>query len=250
MLLPALAAAKARAQIASCLNNVKQLTVGANLYASDSNDFLPPSNIAAHTFNEVQDEHYGRYVYTDPNGQAGVKVPKTVTAPNTFQNLGFLYPANYVGDGTVYFCPAYNAKPNSFLGAQEYSPLLTTDNANTYYGTPAGAVRSSYCWNLWANQATPYVRLYQKLSDFKQVRCILNEFSIFAGTTPVMDPNEFAHDRLRVVVVAYSDFSVKAIPLTPQMMADSLVPAPTSNLGWPPSPGSLGALLTDIEAAH
>jgi prepilin-type N-terminal cleavage/methylation domain-containing protein len=253
MLLPALASAKARAQIAGCLSNFKQLTIGANLYASDFNDYLPPVSLPGHTFNEVNAEHYGRYIYTDPKGTAGVKVPNSVTVSNTFQNLGYLYASGYAGSGGVYFCPAYSAKPNSILGAQEYSPLLTTDAANATYGSGGGDVRSSYCWNLWANLTAPNVRLYQKLSDFKQVKCLMNEFTIFAGATPTINPDTFAHDRLRETVVAYSDFSVKAIPVTPQMMSDSLVPTQSSNLGWGAAnntPDTLGALLLDIEAAH
>jgi prepilin-type N-terminal cleavage/methylation domain-containing protein len=254
MLLPALAAAKSKAQLATCLNNVKQLIVGSNLYSTDFSDWLPPVQIDAnHTFNQVAAEHYGRFIYTDPAAQAGIKVPNTVTVKYAFQNLGFLYPSGYVGNGANYFCAAYNSKPNSILGAQEYSPLLTTDAANPTYGTGAGDVRSSYCWNLWANLAAPNVRRYQKVSDFKQIRCILNEFSIFAGTTPVIDPNTFAHDRFRQLAVAYSDSSVRAIKVTTQMMSDSLVPSLSSNLGWGPTDtttDSLGALLTDIEAAH
>jgi prepilin-type N-terminal cleavage/methylation domain-containing protein len=253
MLLPALASAKARAQIAGCLSNVKQLTIGANLYASDYNDYLPPVYLAGHQFNQVSAEHYGRYVYTDPGSAAGVKVPNTVTVASAFQNLGFLYPYNYAGNGGVYFCPAYNAKPNSPIGAQEYSPLLTTDGASATYGSGAGAVRSSYCWNLWAGLTGNNIRRYQKLSDFKQVKCLLNEFTIFAGATPTINPDTFAHNTLREVVVAYSDFSVKAIPVSQQMMSDSLVPSLSSNLGWgaaDTTPDTLGALLTDIEAAH
>jgi prepilin-type N-terminal cleavage/methylation domain-containing protein len=256
MLLPALAAAKARAQIASCLNNAKQLNIGANLYSTDFTDWLPPVQIDAnHTFNQVAAEHYGRYIYTDPNGAAGVKVPNIVTVKYAFQNLGFLYPSGYVADGADYFCPAYNGKPQSFLGAQEYSPLLTTDAANSYYGSGSGAVRSSYCWNLWANLTSPNVRRYQKTTDFKQIRCVMNEFSIFvnSGGGVTIDPNTFAHDRLKQLVVAYSDSSIKAIKVTPQIIADSQVSSPSSNLGWgstDTTADTLGALLTDIEAAH
>jgi len=105
MLLPALAAAKERGLRASCLNNVKQLVVGANVYSSDFQDVLPPVWLPAHAFNQVSAEHYGRYVYTDPNGNAGVRVPKTITVGQAFQNLGFLYPSGYVGDGSDYYCP-------------------------------------------------------------------------------------------------------------------------------------------------
>ncbi|HEX3357304.1 MAG TPA: prepilin-type N-terminal cleavage/methylation domain-containing protein, partial [Tepidisphaeraceae bacterium] len=44
MLLPALAKAKDKAIRAQCQNNVKQITLGAHLYAGDSRDFLPEAN--------------------------------------------------------------------------------------------------------------------------------------------------------------------------------------------------------------
>jgi prepilin-type N-terminal cleavage/methylation domain-containing protein len=260
MLLPALAAAKARGQVAGCLNNVKQLVIGSNIYSADYSDWLPPVQLPSntpggtpHQFNQVAAEHYGRYIYTDPGQQALLKVPNTVTAPYSFQNLGFLYPAKYVGNGGVYFCPAYNAKPNSPMGAQEYSPLLTTDAASATYGSGAGDVRSSYCWNLWADLTANNIRLYQKASDFKQIKCLINEFSIFTGPPATVNPDTLAHDRYRQLVVAYTDFSVKAIKVTPQMMSDSVVASLSSNLGWGTSyttTPSLGALLTDIEAQH
>jgi prepilin-type N-terminal cleavage/methylation domain-containing protein/prepilin-type processing-associated H-X9-DG protein len=43
MLLPALSKAKERATGASCLNNLKQLTLAANIYAVDFRDAIPPN---------------------------------------------------------------------------------------------------------------------------------------------------------------------------------------------------------------
>jgi prepilin-type N-terminal cleavage/methylation domain-containing protein len=253
MLLPALSAAKERGLRTSCLNNVRQLVLGANMYATDYGDVLPPVWLPAHTFQEVAAEHYGRYIYTDPAGGSGVKVPNTVTINQAFQNLGFLYPMHYAGDGTIFFCPSYNNKANSPLGSAYYTPLLTTSVAIPAIGAAGGDVRSSYCWNLWANVAAPNLRLYPKISSFQGVKCILNEYFVPGGTAanPVVDPTQMAHDKSRSLVVAYSDFSVKAIKVTPQMMTDAFT---TGNLGWaagtPPPAGSLGALLTDIESEH
>ncbi len=185
LLLPALAAAREHADLASCMNNNKRLLAGANVYATEYNDNWPPVWLAAHAYNQVTAEQYGRYVYTDPSGQAGVKIPNKITANQTFQNLGFLYPLNLAGDGSVYYCPGFTAKPSSFLGAQEYSPLLTTDGPNATYGTGAGAVRSSYCWNLWASFTGSNIRLYQKTSAITQgVKCMTVECFIPYGPTP------------------------------------------------------------------
>jgi prepilin-type N-terminal cleavage/methylation domain-containing protein/prepilin-type processing-associated H-X9-DG protein len=45
MLLPALAAAKVRAQGISCINNMKQLALGSLLYSSDNNDGVPQNGV-------------------------------------------------------------------------------------------------------------------------------------------------------------------------------------------------------------
>ena len=244
MLLPALATAKERGNRASCLNNVRQLLLGANMYATDNKDFLPPVYLPAHSFNQVSAEHYGRYIYT---GNPGDKVPKTITTDQIFQNLGFLYPLNYAADGKVFYCPSYNAKsipPGSLsLGAQSYTPLLTADSI--------GSVRSSYCWNLWADVTSPNRRLYPKTSSFQGLKCLMNEYFVPGGSaaSPIVDPLQMAHDRSKSLVVAYTDSSVRAIKVTPKMMTDAFT---GGNLSWGAGnpAGTLGALLLDIEAAH
>src|SRR4051812_28133208 len=42
MLLPALSKAKAKAQQTYCLNNIRQLVLGAHMYVGDNNDWYPP----------------------------------------------------------------------------------------------------------------------------------------------------------------------------------------------------------------
>ena len=126
LLLPVLAAAKDKALRMACINNVSQLMKGAAMYANDFADYLPPVWIdptvtggptAVHGFNNFQEQHYGRYVYIripgcriwscDPPAPFKV-IPNNLTP--YFQNLGYLYPLGMAGDGTVYYCPAYNGK--------------------------------------------------------------------------------------------------------------------------------------------
>jgi type II secretory pathway pseudopilin PulG len=245
LLLPVLAAAKDKAQRLACVNNVAQLTKGAAMYAADYNDYLPPVWIdpitypdpttqAQHGFNNFCEEHYGRYVYgpTDaPDDPAPpFKVRQNVTM-HFFQNLGYLYPLGMAGDGTCYYCPAYSAKnlpiggeglaienyeqplPGSSMGS-----LLTTDNS--------GIVRSSYVWNPWAAGAANIdPRLYPKTSSFRMIHVLLMEFLVNTSTDvhAALDLKTVAHSRSRTLTVAYSDFAVQQIRISPYMWTECTV---------------------------
>jgi prepilin-type N-terminal cleavage/methylation domain-containing protein len=213
LLLPALAAAKEKGNRAACVNNMKQLALGSHMYASDSDDKLMPCQIPGRAYNQISGEHYGRYTWT--GSTPAYKLPKV--ASTNFQNFGYLYPLDYIGDGKLLYCPNYNAK-KSDIGSMNYEPLLTADSGST--------VRSSYIWNMWAkdpNAANP-VRLYEKLTQFTTRKLLAFEYlknHNASAADMTLDPATVAHDRSRSLIVMYSDGSVFSTKITSTIYSNS-----------------------------
>jgi prepilin-type N-terminal cleavage/methylation domain-containing protein len=168
LLLPALASAKAKTKRLNCVHNLRQLGVGSAVYATDSADLLPPwrayAPFAANgEMNLMSASHYSRYVWLDEtHSHLGWKVSGDSPQPQDchFENAGYLYPAKYVGDGKIYFCPSLQfGGPYS---PDDYQPLLTSDKVK-------GVVRSSYFYNPRTRDAAngDDVRRYQKSSQLE-----------------------------------------------------------------------------------
>jgi prepilin-type N-terminal cleavage/methylation domain-containing protein len=124
MLLPVLNAAKQRSQVATCLNNLRQLGLGVHMYAADNNDQVVYPNWG--TINKWQGWIYTsqggssllvlNQALTLPAGQKGplgtsqACPPMNLTAPNVQK---YIYKGNalspYVNNAGVYWCPAENA---------------------------------------------------------------------------------------------------------------------------------------------
>jgi prepilin-type N-terminal cleavage/methylation domain-containing protein len=238
MLLPALAAAKQRTYLASCLNNVRQISTGTVLYVNDSNDWLPPSSgIGSKTgYNYVAQEEYGAVLWQGPQNTPKLD-PNTVVG--TYENYGYLFPMKAAGSGGIFFCPAYNAKNVSTYSATAYQPLLTPANFST-----GSSVNGSYIWNPWVDPNS--LRLYQKSSDFKQTRVLSMEHLVNANATAAdttMNPSTVAHDRFKQEVVLYSDYSVKAVKITPSIYSAAWAGGGTLLYG-------MTNLLVNLEMAH
>ena len=109
MLLPALAAAKAKAKAIACTSNNKQISLAMLMYLGDNNDFLPPlneKNFATHTTNwwyKILDN--GSYITS--SGQS-----------NNVWHCTAVQPAD-ISAGTV----AYYSSP-----CEGYGPLEDTSN--------------------------------------------------------------------------------------------------------------------------
>jgi prepilin-type N-terminal cleavage/methylation domain-containing protein len=169
MLLPALAAAKRKAQRAICTSNMHQQYIAETLYASDFSDWFPiwGGYDAAHPVNLINGEHYTRYVFSGPTANAAV--PKQYTAPGsaqgTFENLGYLFAGGLIADGKILWCPSFaqGSGANAALSADAYSTptFMSTDTSSE--------VRSSFMFNPRVlNPSVNNLRSYQKLSEVKQ----------------------------------------------------------------------------------
>jgi len=176
MLLPALAAAKNKAKLATCQSNFHQMAIAITIYYGDSLDIYPIwQDLAGHKLNQIHQAQYTRYVVQD--GPAiNTPVPKGIPSDNgtaaaghsagkwELQNLGFVYNANLIGDGKVLYCPSFANAPGSVLTTDTYSTpkFMSTDNGGSG-GVPR--VRSSIDFNPHADPNNSDTRLFQKSAD-------------------------------------------------------------------------------------
>ena len=258
MLLPALSAAKARAYVTTCVNNMKQISIGSAIYSGDYNDWLMPLNLN-HGPNAIAQSDDAHYVWSGPAGAPTLKPNDTTGYVITScQNHGFLFPMRCAGNGETFFCPAFNVKPQSQAWSMSYySPLLKPKHNATY-----SEVMSSYAWNPWVDltQKSPdgkaYMRAYPKYSSFGPggVKVLAYEHIVNPDTTATdmtMDPATVAHDRLKLEVVMYSDNSAKAAKITPAVWSAAWAAytaggGASASLYYP----ELGNLLSALEAQH
>ncbi len=91
LLLPALAAAKARAKLTQCMNNERQIMLGTIMYGNDYSDYIIPYAVIGPTLP-------GAVFHPSP-GVSGV------TQPNT-EYRDLLYVDNYVKNTNVFWCTA------------------------------------------------------------------------------------------------------------------------------------------------
>ncbi|TAL07088.1 MAG: prepilin-type N-terminal cleavage/methylation domain-containing protein [Verrucomicrobia bacterium] len=204
MLLPALALAKERAKRIQCVSQMKQLFIGCNLYATDSNDEFPiwggnPSD-PAHPKNVINGNWYTRYIFSGPVNQ---KVPQDIglygasaSAGGQFNNFGYLFAQKLIGDGKVLFDPSF--RDNSALSANQYSnpSFLSTDGS--------GNARSSYMFNPWVlNPGVNNLRIIQKVSQAGVRKIFIMDY-LSAGNPPNLN----AHYRFQGYNLTFADGSI------------------------------------------
>ena len=252
MLLPALSAAKQRAYVASCLNNMKQISIGSALYASDAGDWLMPVNpLGVSGYNQVAQSETLHDIWT--GGSASQITQATaLAAGDNWHNIGYLLPMKCAGNGQTFYCPSFAVKPQSGIYSMStYNPLITP---TAYSSGGSWYASSSYAWNPWVvdyKTGSAYNRKYKKYSDFAAGGVVTLAFEHLVNrnaspTDMTMDPTTVAHDRTKVEVMMYSDNSVKAIKITPAIWAAASSGGGQSIYYLT----SMTNLLTALDAAH
>jgi prepilin-type N-terminal cleavage/methylation domain-containing protein/prepilin-type processing-associated H-X9-DG protein len=137
LLLPALSKAKAQGQSVVCLNNLKQLQVGYQMYADHNNDNQPPGKAQASGLTDVR------------NLPGSWVVGSARTDTNTANiEAGVIYP--YVGSARVYHCPADKSTVPGFPGllhSRSYSLDSWLHSSDSFYQAHGIDVRPShYPW--------------------------------------------------------------------------------------------------------
>jgi prepilin-type N-terminal cleavage/methylation domain-containing protein/prepilin-type processing-associated H-X9-DG protein len=120
LLLPALSQARKKALEISCLNNLRQLQLGWNMYLGDSSDIVPPNKAMGYVLGGA----------TSLPGSWTLGCTKTDLNTTNIQ-AGVLYP--YVRSPRVYHCPADSStvlSSNALARVRSYSMDCFLDGLN------------------------------------------------------------------------------------------------------------------------
>ncbi|HTL72664.1 MAG TPA: prepilin-type N-terminal cleavage/methylation domain-containing protein [bacterium] len=140
MLLPALASAKNRAQMAADLSNQKQIMLAVNMYANDSSDFLPQPGYPLTVANWAAAANI-------PLGGSGTQAGYDARYPQQVDSFKNGQLGSYLKDQKTLMCPADNQLNPTYFKRQIYI--------------------TSYVWNTVVNRYTnPNNRTF-KLTQFK-----------------------------------------------------------------------------------
>jgi len=215
MLLPALSLAKRKSLMTQCISNMHQVYVACSIYAGDSVDWFPiwydDTNPTGHPLNQIHAETYAAFVVGPADSAPNTPVPKSLGAAGfQFNNLGYLYAMNLIGDGRVLFCPSF--ADNNPLGIVNFSipAFMSTDSG--------GLVNSTILFNPRVVDAAGYMagdeddppalRAYQKTCDIRKVDVFATDYLTGTGGMQ-FNAESFAHYPAKGWVVLYTDGSAK-----------------------------------------
>jgi len=206
LLLPALAAAKRKAKLATCQSNFHQISAASYVYANEYNDYFPICTVgggnAPPVFNHLNDAHYTYYVAYEGNlpGPLNTVVNQGIqiraSGRQIFDCLGYLYETHAMGNGKALYCPSFPQVDTMLMSAARYShpSFMSTDSE--------GIVRGSMLFNPHVVDPANGVldRLFQKTSKIIPSKLFGVDYLASPGddvsgpaTITVYGPTFFAH---------------------------------------------------------
>jgi prepilin-type N-terminal cleavage/methylation domain-containing protein len=237
LLLPALAAAKRRAKLATCQSNFHQIFIGCAAYANDYSDYYPicttgGGNTPPNLPNHLSFVDYTEYIFNPPGANyittPNTPLPTGIQPYGSYDCLGLLYETKSVGNGKCLFCPCF--MPPDQHAADDYSTpsLLSTGPATMVRGTGNYAVEDSTLYNprlVDATAAAPTnLRAFPKTSSVWSESASGNVpgsggSQLFAtdflssvdGTTSSFSPGYFAHYPAEGFNVLFRDGAVNFV---------------------------------------
>ncbi|HWC61804.1 MAG TPA: prepilin-type N-terminal cleavage/methylation domain-containing protein [Verrucomicrobiae bacterium] len=205
MLLPALASAKEKAKRTQCINGLRQMAVGCNIYSGDNEDWFPTwggNTINPRNKNIIDLSNYIRWIVFTTGAPVGhvAQSESTINAQGgQFENLGYLYPSKLAGDGRLFFDPAY--PQGSPLAADAYSSSGLLSYATPQINGSSG-IRCSYTYNPVVDSTG--LRVMQKASQIKTRRVFIMDYI----DSQMINSTYFAHYKSKGWEMAFTDGSV------------------------------------------
>jgi len=202
LLLPALSKAKERAQAISCMNSLKQLTLGWIMYAGDNDGRLAPGGDLGTQPTGPTDPYIqpgGKYFQWCPGNMGAF----TLYATNYIQ-AGAIYP--YVNTLDVYHCPA---DQSGFPFGSIFIPHIRSYSMNCFL-SPIILPTENHSWT---SVGAHGIRNFFKDTDIRQPGPSMTYVLIDECGTSILD-SFFVSDPLQVFVTYAPDGYWEDIPST------------------------------------
>ena len=265
LLLPALAAAKRKAKLATCQSDFHQVFIACSAYANDYNDYYPICTTGGgnapptYSPNHLSFVDYSEYIFNPPAGNylttPNTPLPTGLQPYGSYDCLGLLYETKAVGNGKCLFCPCF--LPPDQHAADDYSTpsLLSSGSASMVRGSGNYAVEDTTLYNPRLVDAT--AATHSNLRAFPKTTSVWSEpatgvivapgiapvpasggSQLFAtdflssvdGTTSTFSPGYFAHYPAQGFNVLFRDGSVSFVQSISafQMVSQGLLPTTES----------------------
>jgi prepilin-type N-terminal cleavage/methylation domain-containing protein len=269
LLLPALAAAKRKAKLATCQSDFHQVFIACSVYANDYNDYYPicttgGGNAAPNLPNHLNFVDYTEYIFNPPAGNylttPNTPLPTGLQPYGSYDCLGLLYETKAVGNGKCLFCPSF--LPTDIHSADIYSTptLLSSGPVSMMRGSGNYAVEDSTLYNprlvnaaagntlrafpkttsVWSEPATGVIvgpGIAPVPASGGNQLFATDFLSSLDGSTSTFSPGYFAHFPAQGFNVLFKDGSVSFVQSVSafQMVSQGLLPtteSTSSNLAY------------------